>query len=135
MSEEQAPGSDMPQEEKPQGSEFMQELQSLGQQLTTAIKSMWESEDSRKLRSEISDGFIELGKQVDSAVKSAQESEAAKQFGEQVKETMDKAKESDFVGKMEEGLVTGLRELNTQLSKLVASMEKKDETPESDSEA
>lgn len=135
MSEQQAPGSDMPKEEKPQGSEFMQELHALGQQLTTAIKSMWESEDSRNLRREISDGFVELGKQIDSAVKSAQESEAAKQFGEQVKETMDKAKESDFVDKMEEGLVTGLRELNTQLSKLATSMEKKDQAPESEPEA
>ena len=58
------------------------------------------------------DGFVELGHQVETAVKSAQESEAAKQFSEQVKETMDKARESDVAAKLEEGLVTGLRELN-----------------------
>jgi hypothetical protein len=103
----------------------LNELQSLGQQLATAVKSLWESEDSRRLRQEIGDGFSELGRQMDSAVKSAQDSEAAQQFRGQVKETVEKAKESDVVDKIEDGLATGLRELNVQISKLVSSLEDK----------
>jgi hypothetical protein len=129
--------SEFPEEQKPTvteeakpHSEILEELQSLGQQLSAAVKSLWESEESRKLRKDIGEGFVELGKQLDTAVKSAQESEAAKQFTGQVKETMDKARETDIAGKLEQGLVTGLRELNEQLSKMISSLESKERTAE-----
>jgi hypothetical protein len=110
-------------EEQKSESGIMEELLALGQQLTTAVKALWESEDSRKLRQEIGDGFVELGHQVDTAIKSAQDSEAGQQFSEQVKGAMDKARESDLSAKLEEGLVTGLRELNEGLSTLVSSLQ------------
>jgi hypothetical protein len=87
---------------------------------------LWESDESRSLRQDLRDGFVELGRQLDTAVKSAQESDAAKEFGEQLKETMDKARQSDLAGKLEQGLITGLRELNEEISKLVGSLQEKD---------
>ncbi len=115
----------MTEEQKPR-SEILGEIESLGQKLATAVRSLWESEDSRRLRQEIAEGFAGLGRQIDTAIKSAQESEAARQFSAQVKETVDKARESDIAGKVEQGLVSGLRELNEQLAKLIASLEKKE---------
>jgi hypothetical protein len=138
MTEEQTPGT----EERAPSSEILDELHALGQQLATTVKSLWESDESRKLREEIEQGFVELGHQVETAVESARESEAAKQLSEQVKDTMEKARESDIPAKMEDYLVTGLRELNTQVSKMVTSLESsgtpKEETetePEADTEA
>jgi hypothetical protein len=110
-------------EEQKSESQVVDELHSLGNQLATAVRSLWESEDSRKLRKEIGDGFVELGRQIDEAVKSAQDSEAAKEFRGQIKDTMDKARESDVAGQMERNLVAGLQQLNAELSKFVASME------------
>lgn len=110
-------------EEQKSGSDLVAELNALGQQLSEAIKALWESEESRQLRQEIGDGFVEVGRQVNSAVQSAQESETTQQLGEQVKEAMDKARESDLAAQLEEGLVTGLQELNRGLSSLVKSME------------
>ena len=138
MSEEQTANSGAPTEGQEAGSEMLEELHSLGRQLSEAVKSLWESDDSRKLRQDIGDGFVELGRQLDSAVKSAQESEAAKQFSEQVKDTVEKARASDIASQVEEGLVTGLREMNTQLSKLIRSLEPKEpkaDEPEGDVEA
>jgi phage-related protein len=112
----------MTEGQKPE-SGLMGELYTLGRQLTTAVKALWESEDSRRLRQEIGDGFMDLGQQLDAAIKSAQDSEAAKQFSEQVKATVDKARESDVAGQVEDGLVTGLRELNAAISKLVSSLD------------
>ena len=126
----------MTEEQKPD-SDLVEELHALGQQLSTAIKALWESEDSRQLRQEIGEGFVEVGRQVNSAVQSAQESEAGQQFGEQVKEAMDRARESDLAGQLEEGLVTGLHEMNKGLSNLVASLEPAattEEAPQSESE-
>lgn len=123
MTDEQTTDNSAPAEEqKPEG-QVLKELQSLGQQLATAIKSLWESEESQKLRQEIGDGVVRLGQQIESAVKSAQESESAKKFGEQVKGTVEKARETDLVTKLEHGLITGLQDLNKQVSKWVDSME------------
>jgi len=113
MSEEQTP--------KPE-STILDELNALGRQLTTAIKALWESEDSRNLRQEIREGFVQLSTELDEAIKKAQDSEAAQDFRSQVRETMDKAKESDVVGKVEEGLVTGLSKMNQELTKMVDSL-------------
>ena len=107
--------------EEKTGSELMDELESLGKQLVGAVKSLWDSEDSRQLRQEIGDGFVQLGQQVDAAIKTAQESEAAREFKTQVQETMDKARESDVATKLEENLVSGLHQLNVELGKLATS--------------
>jgi soluble cytochrome b562 len=134
MAEEQNTDQAPAGEQRPE-SELLGELQSLGKQLASAVKALWDSEDSRKLRQEIGEGFSDLGRELDDAVKSAQESEAAKQFSEQVKETMDKARESDLAGKLEEGLTTGLRQLNQQLSQMARSFDapkKTEDTPAAD---
>jgi hypothetical protein len=117
-------GDTMTEEQKP-SSEILTELDALGQQLVTAVKALWLSEDSRRLRQELADGFAELGEQMDTAVRSAQESEAAKEFRVQVQEAMDKARQTDLAGKLEQSLVVGLRELNEQLSSLISSVEDK----------
>ena len=125
-------------EEQKTDSGLVEELHTLGQQLATAVKALWDSEESRKLREEIGEGFLDLGQQVDTAIKSAQESEPARQFSEQVKDTMDRARESDVAGRLEEGLAVGLRELNEGIANLVSSLEPSEapaEEPEAKTEA
>ncbi len=112
-------------EEKKSDSGLLEEFHALGQQLSTAVKAMWESEDSRKLRQEIGAGVMELGQQVNAAISTAQESETAKQFSGQVKEAVDRARESDLADEFERGLVTGLSELNKGISRFLASIESK----------
>lgn len=110
----------MTEEQKPTG-DIVGELRTLGQQLGSAIKALWASEETRTVRGEIRQGFVELGQHIDGAIKSAQDSEAAKQFTGQVKQTVEKAKESDVAGQIEQGIVTGLQELNKQLSQFIDS--------------
>jgi hypothetical protein len=120
----------MTEEQKPSG-EILDELHALGEQLVTAVKSLWDSEDARKVRQEIGDGFVELGNQVDEAIKTARDSEATKEFEAKVKETVDKARESDVAGQVQDGLVTGLRQLNEEMSKWIGSLTP-DEAPAAD---
>jgi hypothetical protein len=110
-------------EEKKPDSRLVEEFQALGQQLTTAVRAMWESEDSRRVRQEIGDGFLELGQQINAAVSTAQESEAAKQFGDQVKEAVDRARASDLTAEFERGMATGLHELNKGIASFLSSLE------------
>ncbi len=121
-------------EEEKSGGEIVDELHALGEQLVTAVKALWDSEDARKVRQEIGDGFVELGHQVDDAIKTARDSEATKEFETKVKETVDKARESDVAGQVQEGLVTGLRQLNEEMSKWVGSLTPA-EAPEADAPA
>jgi hypothetical protein len=118
-------------EEKKTGGEILDELNALGEQLAQAVKALWDSEDARKVRQEIGDGFVGLGHQVDEAMKTAKESEAAKEFETKVKQTVDKARESDVAGQVQEGLVTGLRQLNEELSKWLGSAASR-EAPEAE---
>lgn len=121
-------------EEKKSGSQIVEELNQLGEQLATAVKALWDSEDARKVRQEIGEGFVELGHQVDEAIKAARESEATKEFETKVKETVDKARESDVAGQVQDGLVTGLHQLNEEMSKWVGSLKPK-QAPEADAAA
>jgi hypothetical protein len=121
-------------EEKQPGSQIVDELNQLGEQLVTAVRALWDSEDARKLRQEIGEGFDELSHQVDEAIQAAKESEATKEFETKVKETVDKARESDVAGQVQDGLVTGLRQLNEEMSKWVGSLKPK-QAPEADAAA
>jgi len=138
MTEERKPRDDRSAtEEGAGGSAVFEELNVLGRELASAFKALWEHEDSRRMRQELQEGFIELGRQIDSAVHSAQESDPARQFSDQVKEVVDKARESDVSSKLEEGLVTGLQELNAQVSQWVSSLQPSEtdhEEPETESE-
>ena len=117
----------MSEEQKPTG-DVLDELKLFGQQLGTAVKSLWDSDESRNLRQEISDGLAEAVHEMDKAVKTVQDSDAAKEFSQQVRGTVDKARESDITDKIQQGLVAGLRDLNTELSKLLSSRETKKPT-------
>jgi len=117
-------------EQKPAG-DVLGELKLFGQQLGNAVKSLWDSDESRGLRKEISEGLSEAVREMDKAVKTARESDAAKEFSQEVRATVDKARESDIVGEIEKGLVAGLHDLNTEIGKLLSSWETKkpDEPP------
>jgi hypothetical protein len=114
----------MSEEQKPTG-DVWGELKLFGEQLGSAVRSLWDSDESRDLRKEISDGLAEATREMDKAVKAVQDSDAAKELSQQVRGTVDKARESDIAGQIQQGLVAGLRDLNTELSKLISSWEAK----------
>jgi len=73
------------------------------------------------VRHEISEGLVEAGRQIDSAVRSFQESDAGRKIGTQVRQTVDKARESDAPDKVAQGIAAGLREVNRQLGQVIDS--------------
>jgi hypothetical protein len=111
-------------EEKRPESQILRELESLGHQLTETVRALWESEESRKLRQDIQAGFVDLASEVDEAIKSAQDSEAAHEFRGQVRQAVDTARESDVSQQVAQGLASGLQQLNQELAKVIASLER-----------
>lgn len=110
----------MTDEQKPTG-DIVAELRLLGQQIGSAAKALWESDDSRSVRQEIREGLEEAGRQIDTAVRSFHESDAGRKLGTQVKQTVEKARESDAADKVEQGIVATLREVNRELGKIIGN--------------
>ena len=110
----------MTEEQKPT-SDIVSELRLLGQQIGAAAKALWESEDTRAVRLEIREGLVEAGRQIDTAVRSFQESDAGRKIGTQVRQTVDRARESDAADRVEQGVVATLREVNRQLGQTIGS--------------
>ena len=110
----------MTDEQKPTG-DIVAELRLLGQQIGSAAKALWESDDSRSVRQEIREGLEEAGRQIDTAVRSFHESDAGRKLGTQVKQTVEKARESDAADKVGQGIVATLREVNRELGKIIGN--------------
>jgi len=109
---------EMTEEQKPT-SDIVSELRLLGQQIGAAAKALWESEDTRAVRYEIREGLVEAGHQIDTAVRSFQESDTGHKIGVQVRQTVDRARESDAADRVEQGVVATLREVNRQLGQII----------------
>lgn len=105
------------------------ELSRLGQQMADAIHAAWESEDRKKLQSEISEGLKKFSDQVSEALDKAGKSDAAHQVKTQAQKVAAEVKESDVTEEVRRGFLTGLEALNHELSKLLAKLEGHKEPP------
>jgi hypothetical protein len=99
------------------------ELTRLFNQLTEAGRMVWESDERKRIQAEITDGIRNFGGQVDEAVRKASESETAKKVKTQAEQAADKARESDVVDDMRQGLLVGLQALNRELGRLLERLQ------------
>ena len=99
------------------------ELTRLGKQVADAINLAWESEDRKKLQTEITTGLESFGVQVSDAMRKASESEAATQIRDQTEKVVIQVRQSDVTGEVRKGLIAGLEVLNKELGKLVERLE------------
>ncbi len=100
-----------------------EELTRLGNQVAEAARLAWESEERKRLQAEISDGIKSFGVQVEDAVRKASESETAKKVKMQAEQVAVKAKDTDVVDDMRQGLLVGLQALNRELGKLLERLQ------------
>jgi hypothetical protein len=112
----------MTQEPRP-STTLTEELTRVVNQITEAARLAWESEERKRLQAEITDGIKNLSVQVDEAVRKASESETAKKVKSQAEQVAVKAKDTDVVDDMREGLLVGLQALNRELGKLLERLQ------------
>jgi hypothetical protein len=108
----------MTQEPRP-STNLSDELTRLVNQVTEAARLAWESEECKRLQTEISEGVKNFSVQVDEAVRRASESETAKKVRTQAEQVAVRARETDVVDDMRQGLLVGLQTLNRELGKLL----------------
>ena len=129
MSENQTPNTN-PQPDK-DSADLVKELREMGQQLEAAFRAAIESDRAKQLQKDIAGGVRELTGQVQSAVKSIQTDPRFKQAEERGKQAFEQARESKVVQDIQETIVNGLTQLNTQLRKVVERIENEASRPAS----
>lgn len=111
----------------PPAGDLGEELKRLGKQLSEAAKAVWESEASRNLQKQISEGLTELAQQLDTVAKKIVASEEARKLREQAGRVVESAKQADIGDEVRRGLLTGLQELNAQLEKLIIRLREEEQ--------
>jgi hypothetical protein len=100
------------------------ELNRLGQQFSEVIRTTWESEDRKRIQSEIIEGLKRFGDEVTGALNKVAESDTGKQVTTQTEKVIADVKESGLAEDVRKGLLQGLDALNRELGKLSEKLEK-----------
>ena len=110
---------------------IVDELARLGKQVADGVKAAWESEDRRKIQSDVTEGLQKFGQEISDAFEKAAESEQAKEVRTKTVKLADEVAKSDVVGEVRKGILTGLDAVNRELGKLLERLESKPgaETP------
>ena len=103
------------------------ELGRLGQQMANAAKAAWESEDRRRLQSELTQGIEKFSQELSTTLDKATESDHAKELRVKAEKVVEEVRSADVIDEIRKGILTGLEVLNRELGKLV---EKLDATPD-----
>lgn len=116
-------GDNGTKEPRPAG-DLSDELKRLGEQLGETVKAAWESDVSRNIQRQLSEGLEQMAQELNRASQRAAESEEAERLKAQARRVADTARESDIGRELREGLVTGLREMNRALDRAIERMRK-----------
>lgn len=103
------------------------ELGKLGQQVASAAKAAWESEERRKLQAELTRGVEQFSQELSATLDKATESGQARELRGKAEKVVEDVRAADVIEEIRKGILTGLDTLNRELGKLV---EKLDTTPE-----
>ena len=103
----------------------------MGQQLETAFRTAVQSERAKQLQQDIVGGVRELATQVQSAVKTLQDDPRVQQAEQRGRQAVEQARESKVVQDIQETIVSGLAQLNSQLRKVVDRLDNEVNKPAS----
>jgi predicted TIM-barrel fold metal-dependent hydrolase len=103
------------------------ELGKLGQQVASAAKTVWESEERRKLQTELTRGIEKFSEELSATLDKAAEREEVKELRVKAEKVVEEVREADVIEEIRKGILAGLEVLNRELGKLV---EKLDVTPD-----
>ena len=96
------------EEPAPEEGELLSEMERLGRELGRSLQDAWDSDERKELESELTRGLDAAGKQITRMAREASETEAAQEI---------KQGASSVGREIHQGLLSGLRLLNRELSK------------------
>ena len=108
------------------------EFRNLGDNLKQVFQTAWESDERKKLQSDVRDGLNDVSAALIEALNSFQTSEAGKKIVEGVEDVGEAFRSGEVEAKTREGILTALKKLNEELEK---AADKFTVTPEEEQKA
>jgi hypothetical protein len=99
-------------------SEIVEEFKNLGRQFAGTLESMWNSEERRRMETEIRAGVRTFAAEVDRVMRDARQSQAATRVKEEAVGMKERVESGDVPRRTQEGIVQGLRWLSHELERL-----------------
>lgn len=99
------------------GSEFVQELSRLSDNLCALIKSYWESEERRSIEREVTRGLEQFSKSVNDTIEQLKRDDNLRKAKEGVKNAWETAHGPQLVTEMRGGVLDTLRAINNELAR------------------
>ena len=119
----------MTEEEKYEES-LREEFNALGKNIKDAFTGVWESEDRKRISSQIEAGISEVGEAISQAGTDIRESETGKQIRADIDDAAERIRSGEMRDKVERDLVSILRSVNTELEKATESVSKPESSDE-----
>lgn len=104
-------------DQKPEG-DLHNEFEQLGQNLKAALKTAWESEESRKLQAELKTGLAALEVGLRQAAQEVTTGETGQRLKAEVEDLGQRVKSGQVESQLRQDLVAALRTVNSQLQKM-----------------
>lgn len=115
---------DIPMEEESDGAkadktaDIVDEFKRLGRQFADTLEGIFTSDEAKRVETELRAGVKSFAEEVEKAFNEVKDSPAAVRMKEEAGGVKDRVESGDFARKTQEGVVTGLRWLSTELDKL-----------------
>ena len=115
---------DIPVEEDPTvhktaaSADVADEFKRLGRQFAATLEGIFNSEEARRMETEIRAGMKTFANEVDKVFREAKDSPTATRVKEEATDVKDRVESGEMGRKAQEGVVTGLRWLSTELERL-----------------
>jgi hypothetical protein len=98
---------------------ILDEFSKLGAKVAAAFHTAWESEERKKADEEIRKALHMAGERMDEISEDVRKSELTKDLQTQATKTIDAVQKSDVTKKAKQGLLSGLKRLNDELTTLL----------------
>ena len=106
------------------------EFDALGKNIKDAFTGVWESEDRKRISSQIEAGISEVGEAISQAGTDIRESETGKQMRDEINGVADRIRTGELREKFEQDLVSILRSVNTEIEKATEGLSKSEPSDE-----
>ena len=104
--------------EKPPEGDLHNEFEQLGQNLKAALKTAWESEESRKLQAELKSGMAALEVGLHQAAQEVTSGETGQRLKAEVDDLGQRVKSGQVESQLRKDLLSALRTINSELQKM-----------------
>ncbi len=98
-------------------SEFVNELNKLGENLGQLMRSVWESEERKSIEREMTNGIEQLAKQLNQTLDQLKTDATVGNAKKTVKEAWETARGPKIVSEVHQGVVDTLKKVNEELTK------------------